>query len=210
MFPGFERTHAKIFFSAAAPFYDFFVGKGMTKNARKGIEMLPSVKGHSALDVCTGTGIMAKTLWEEGAKVTAVDFSSFMLKRAAKKLNNTGIKLELMDAGSLKFPADSFDLVTISMGLHEIPGSWRIKVLQEIKRVCREYILIIDHHNTPENKVYGIMTMLFEKLEGSSYQEFIKEDPEEMLKEAEINVIQKEIERNTCFLLCSPNRKRHD
>lgn len=203
-----DRTRIKKFFNAAAPIYDFFVGRGMTKNAHKGIKLLPSVKGRSALDVCTGTGIMAKALWEKGAEVTAVDFSPSMLKKAAKKLYSTGIKLKLMDAGNLNFQDNGFDIVTVSMGLHDIPASWRHKVLQEINRVCRSYILIIDHYGVPDNRFYSLMTMLVEKLEGSSYHEFITKDIEEILKEAEIEVIQREIENNTCILLCIPSREK--
>ena len=197
-----DSSRVKGFFSISAPFYDFFVGRLMGKNAQRGMEFLSPVEGLTALDICTGTGIMAKALFEEGAKVTGIDFTPAMLDRARRKLEDTDVELKLMDAGKLDFPDKSFDIVTVSMGLHDIPGNYRKEVLKEMGRVCRGHILIIDNCGVPENKLNRKMTSMLERMEGSNYRDFVEENIEQMLGKAGIFITENKVIKNTCYLLC--------
>jgi len=92
------------------------------------------------LDLCCGTGdwtIMLANRFRH-SKITGLDFSQGMLKLAHQKIGKSGvtnITLESGDAMNLRFPDDSFDVVTIGFGLRNVPDA--NKVLQEIYRVLK-------------------------------------------------------------------------
>lgn len=199
-----SKPRLKIFLQLIAPVYDLLVGFAIRHYARQGMALLPPVEGMTALDVCTGTGIIAETLWKHGAQVTAIDFSEPMLNQASKKLSTKNIALYLMDARKLTFPDKSFDLVTISMALHEIKPAYRDSVLSEIQRVSRKYVLIIEHYGVPANPIWRAALSLIEQIEGSNYKCFIMKDLETLLQRAGLKIIKLDVDRNICLCLCQP------
>jgi demethylmenaquinone methyltransferase/2-methoxy-6-polyprenyl-1,4-benzoquinol methylase len=79
--------------------------------------------GTSWLDVCCGTGEMARYLSNhsaEGVNIFAVDFSLPMLKKAMKKRKSSNIFPIIAEAGILPFPDNSLDLVTISFATRNL------------------------------------------------------------------------------------------
>lgn len=102
--------------------------------------------GETALDVCTGTGEVAHALAQRGATVTGLDLSLDMLGHARRK----GDRIQFLegDATHLPFPDRAFDLCTISMALHCMPGAIREPVLREMARVARKRVAIMEP-NTP-------------------------------------------------------------
>lgn len=96
--------------------------------------------GERALDVCTGTGelafLLARKVGESGL-VTGADFCNEMLDRAREKSSNrhTNLSFILSDTKYLAFPDSTFDLVTVSFGMRNIPDT--AIALQEIKRVLK-------------------------------------------------------------------------
>lgn len=96
--------------------------------------------GERVLDVCTGTGELAFLLaGKVGASglVTGADFCTEMLDRAREKSSDrhTNLSFILSDTKSLAFPDNTFDLVTVSFGMRNIPDT--AIALQEIKRVLK-------------------------------------------------------------------------
>lgn len=92
------------------------------------------------LDLCCGTADWTITLAKRypHAQVIGMDFSQEMLKIAQQKVsrsNLTNINLETGDAMQLRYPDESFDVVTIGFGLRNVPDA--DKVLQEIHRVLK-------------------------------------------------------------------------
>ena len=91
---------------------------------RKKAARIASQKGGTLwLDVCSGTGEMAKNLSVlsgEGVHVFAVDFSLPMLKRITEKRNAPNLFPTIAEAGALPFPEKSFDLVTISFATRNL------------------------------------------------------------------------------------------
>ncbi|TAN41908.1 MAG: bifunctional demethylmenaquinone methyltransferase/2-methoxy-6-polyprenyl-1,4-benzoquinol methylase UbiE [Nitrospirae bacterium] len=80
------------------------------------------------LDVCTGTGKLAFLLAEKvvrGGSVQGVDFSREMLREARGKLSPrcSNIAFSFSDAKALDFPENSFDAVTVSFGMRNIPDT---------------------------------------------------------------------------------------
>jgi len=95
---------------------------------------------NDVLDLCCGTADWTIMLAKQypHAKVTGLDFSQEMLKLAQQKVGQaevTNVTLESGDAMDLRFPDNSFDVVTIGFGLRNVPDA--DQVLKEIHRVLR-------------------------------------------------------------------------
>jgi len=91
--------------------------------------------GERALDLCCGTGDLARQLANAGASVTGLDFSSEMLTMAAKRKAAQGIVFIQGDAQSLPFRDSTFDIVTIGYGLRNL-ADWQ-KGITEMTRVLK-------------------------------------------------------------------------
>ncbi|MEW6586538.1 MAG: bifunctional demethylmenaquinone methyltransferase/2-methoxy-6-polyprenyl-1,4-benzoquinol methylase UbiE [Nitrospirota bacterium] len=97
-------------------------------------------KGENVLDICTGTGELAKLLLKkvgpEGS-LTGADFCEDMLEIAKKKLSPMpkNLSFVLSDARELAFPDNMFDVVTVSFGMRNVPDT--TAALKEIRRVLK-------------------------------------------------------------------------
>ncbi len=115
---------------------------GISKARR---QFLKRARG-SVLEVAIGTGASLGDYGKD-TKITGIDFSEKMLKRARKRAERLGREIDLleMDAESLQFPDNSFDTVVSSLSLCTIPKP--IIALQEMARVCRDdgRILLFEH-----------------------------------------------------------------
>jgi demethylmenaquinone methyltransferase/2-methoxy-6-polyprenyl-1,4-benzoquinol methylase len=134
----------KQIFSAVAPYVDLLSSSfslGFDHLWRmKAVSLSGIRKGEQVLDVCTGTGELALMLSRAvgpGGSVTGADFCEEMLARARKKTGrrHRNITYILSDAKQVPFPDNSFDAVTVSFGMRNIPDTGL--ALREIKRVLR-------------------------------------------------------------------------
>jgi len=92
--------------------------------------------GGAALDVCTGTGKLARLLRRRagaGGRVVGVDFSSAMLEVARR--NVAGVEFRQGDATELDMPDASVDAVTVAFGLRNVVD--RQRAVAEAFRVLR-------------------------------------------------------------------------
>jgi len=101
-------------------------------------------QGDVHLDVCTGTGAVAlraaKAVGDRGGKVIAVDFSHGMLKKAGQRLRAeelSNVHLVEADVGDLPFREDTFDVVTCSHAMYELPANVRRRCLDEVRRILK-------------------------------------------------------------------------
>ncbi len=160
---------AKFIFNLIAPIYTR-VDKKLADNFRQSaiwIDEKISLKDKQILDVGTGTGAWAASLKNAGATaVTGIDFSHKMLAEAKK--NHKDINFEIGDAENLhQFADNSFDIVTASYVLHGVKSDKRIKILSEMKRVSRKYVILQDFAGkTP------LFIKLLETMERSDYKNF--------------------------------------
>jgi ubiquinone/menaquinone biosynthesis C-methylase UbiE len=110
------------------------------KAARAQIEEL-DVKGKTILDVGAGTGASSFLLLGQGAKkVSCGDISSYMLNLCREKAAEQGystdrIDFHQLDAESLPFKDNSFDMVITGMTLGLLPD--QKKAISEMARVTR-------------------------------------------------------------------------
>jgi len=99
------------------------------------------------LEVGVGTGINT-SLYPRNCQVTGIDLSSSMLEKARERVAREGlrnVRLIEMDAASLTFADDSFDIVYAPYLVSVVPDP--VQVVREMRRVCRPggRIIILNH-----------------------------------------------------------------
>ena len=162
-------------FSRWAPVYDVF--ELILSDVRNQITKEINPINKSVLDVATGTGSLAIDLSKSAEKVVGIDLSSKMLDVAEKKRKNYNLSFLLMDASCMKFNDEEFDLVTISLGLHDMPLDIRTLVLKEVKRVLkRDGKLYILEYDLPQNPLGAVSSRLINTFESKYYLDFINSD----------------------------------
>ena len=81
-------------------FYDHILARGLCKDGQK------------ALDLGTGTGVLPRNLYHEGAKWTGADISENQIAEARRLSEGMDIDYIASPAEKLSFPDGSFDVVT--------------------------------------------------------------------------------------------------
>ncbi len=163
-------------FSRWAPFYDGF--ELILSGVRNKIAQEINPTNKTVLDVATGTGSLAIALSPKAKKVVAIDLSSNMLAVAQKKSRNANLSFLQMDASKMDFQDNEFDIITISLGLHDMPLEVRTAVLEEVKRFLKKdgrlYIL---EYDLPPNKLAAWFSKYFiNSYESKYYLQFIQSD----------------------------------
>jgi ubiquinone/menaquinone biosynthesis C-methylase UbiE len=115
------------------------------------------IAGDRALEVGIGTG---KNLpyYPRDVKITAIDFSRSMLKRARKRalLLGSTVCLQNMDVQQLAFPNNIFDTVFATFVFCSVPDP--VAGLKELKRVCKPNgKLLLLEHMRPGNVLLGLL-----------------------------------------------------
>ena len=153
--------YRKIFNSWLIKLYDLLFKievHGKDKELRELITRKISSKSKRILDMATGTGSVAIEIKKTFPKteVEGIDLSNEMLEIARKKAKKENIKITFTQQNieSTNFPAESFDDITISFALHEIPTKNRIKTIKEIHRLLKkDGKFIIMDLNYPKNTI---------------------------------------------------------
>ncbi|WP_314728283.1 class I SAM-dependent methyltransferase [Bacillus sp. Marseille-Q3570] len=102
----------KIIYKAASPIYDSIFNDGMFRRARLNVfGDAPFRDGSTVLFVGVGTGADLELIDLDHLDITAVDYSSDMLKKAEAKFKDSHILFLEMDAQNLSFKEETFDYV---------------------------------------------------------------------------------------------------
>jgi demethylmenaquinone methyltransferase / 2-methoxy-6-polyprenyl-1,4-benzoquinol methylase len=135
---GKDAAVVQAMFDRVAPRYDLAnaaLSLGQDAHWRRVTAQAARPDGAHVLDVAAGPGNVATELISQGAShVTALDLSFNMLAEGARR-GHEGISWVNGDAQRLPFPDASFDAVTISFGLRNIPDPEL--ALREFGRVTR-------------------------------------------------------------------------
>jgi demethylmenaquinone methyltransferase/2-methoxy-6-polyprenyl-1,4-benzoquinol methylase len=171
-----------------AKFYDVLdriYFRKTTTSPRTAVISLLGNESLNVLDMCTGTGANAFAIAGAriNAKVIGIDISAAMLQKAAAKLEQAGlanVKLLHMDAANLQFPNEEFDVVLISLVLHEISPDLAGKLLGEARRVLKNAgKLIIVEWEEPVSLFRRIPFYLVKKTEPAGFEDFLKTEMEQ-------------------------------
>jgi len=110
------------------------ISLGMDARWRRAlVERCALAPGLRALDLCTGTGDVARALARTGAEVIGLDASGEML--AAARARADGLTYVRGDALALPFPDGTFDAVTIAFGNRNVASLERLYA--EMRRVAK-------------------------------------------------------------------------
>lgn len=150
-------------FNAIAGRYDFInsvLSFGMHNGWRhKMCQKLPQLGQIEGLDLATGTGDVAIEMVNDPrvVSVTGLDMSEGMIAHGVEKLKDKGLtdKIELVhgDAQEIPFEDASFDSVTMSFGIRNVPDA--SKCLRDAFRVLKPGgRMIVMEFALPKNKLF--------------------------------------------------------
>jgi len=158
-----KPTPIPLMFDKISPTYDAInriLSFGLDRFWRKKmVRFLPKKEGLELLDLATGTGDQLFSLCEHAPSVQSaigIDLAEKMLEIGQKKLGRKPyrdkVRLLKGDAGKIPFSAHTFDLVTISFGIRNVPDVET--TLREIHRVLRpQGKCLILEFSLPENSL---------------------------------------------------------
>ncbi len=161
---------------------DIIYFKNKDSNPRKALCQYINQQDIKILDICTGTATNVITVanHKRDAKIVGIDISKEMLSIASKKVKKTGlenIKLYQMDATNTEFKNNTFDVVLISLVLHEVPEELAEKILLEAKRVLKpEGRLLVMEWEEPQSLWKRILFYIIRKLEPKGFEQFLQMD----------------------------------
>ncbi len=179
-----QRRKARRFFNLIAIFYPV-VEWVLLSDYRKALQQLNLSSDNSVLDLATGTGLVAGSFAERNHRVTGVDFSPKLLKRAKKR--HPKLEFKQFDLVHLsEIPNQSYDIISMGYFLHGISPGFRRYILNESARIARKHIVILDYCCRG-----SFFIRFIEWMEGPYYHSFINTSKEELFGEAGL-VIEKE------------------
>ena len=139
-----------------APVYDTVFGKIVEAGVKQAAARANAFSG-KLLEVGVGTGLALRH-YGPHLRVTGIDLSTEMLELARKRVKKSGHSnieaLLEMDATSLAFPDNHFDIVVASYVLTVVPNP--VEVIHELARVIKPggAVLIVNHFSV-ENGLRG-------------------------------------------------------
>ncbi len=151
--------------------YEKFVDR-MVHDLRVYIPEFLEVKaGDRVLDVCCGTGDQALYYAARGIEAVGIDNEPAMIRVAQKNMSKQGLNnasFQIADACNLPFRDSSFDIVSVSLALHEKERTARDMVISEMKRVVKRdgTLAFIDLNVPLPRNIFGLGVRVMEFIAG--------------------------------------------
>ncbi|GIV80271.1 methyltransferase domain-containing protein [Litorilinea aerophila] len=157
-----EQTRAR--YQRIAPLYDWMEALAERRYQGWRERLWSLTRGPHILEVGVGTG-KNMPFYPPGTEVTAIDLTPGMFKRAQRRAQALGVKVDLQlgDVQALNYPDDSFDDVVATFVFCSVPDP--ILGLQEIRRVLKPggQLLLLEHVRSA-NPVLGTLMDLVNPL----------------------------------------------
>jgi ubiquinone/menaquinone biosynthesis C-methylase UbiE len=120
-------------------------------------ETLKKYHCQSVLDVCCGTGDFAQ---KEAKKYLGIDINPQFISFAKKKYQNKKIKFVYGDALALPLRNEKFDATLLVSTLHHFSDNETKRILEQVKRVTRKIVIVIDLIPYPSNFLKRFLVVL--------------------------------------------------
>ena len=151
----------------------------------------------TALEYACGSGLLSLKLAPHFSLLTCRDQSCGMLERAKRRALKADLfpRFEIGNMLDITESPDSVDYVFISFALHLFSSQQRQEILTMLRKVVRKEVIVIDHCRKSD-----WLTEWVERIEGSHYDEFIREDFDARANDAGFKqVVESEVA--TCMVL---------
>lgn len=168
---------------------DIIYFRDNNRNPRKALSDFINKQDAKILDICTGTATNAITIAKnhKNVNIIGIDISQEMLHIAENKVKNNGlynIELFQMDASDTIYEDNTFDVILISLVLHELPNKLASKILLEAKRILKpEGKLLVMEWEEPQSFIKKILFYFVRKSEPKGFEQFLKNDMHIYFKE---------------------------
>ena len=145
-------------YTAYASVYDHTFGKAFKQSRESAVRGLAIEPGCQILEVGVGTG-EALPLYPTHCDILGIDLSEGMLEHAHRRVDEhklSHVTLQTMDAGNMKLPDNTFDLVMAAYVVTAVPD-YR-KVVNEMIRVCKPggRIVMLNHFSNGNKVIAAI------------------------------------------------------
>ena len=153
----------KTFWDRNAGRYDRFMRKDRAAYDEMYELIRPIVRHKTALELATGTGLIAKHIVNAAAHIEATDASAEMIAEAKRDNRSAKLYFSVQDMFCLPYANQSFNVVIVSNALHIVPQPE--KALAEIRRVLKDGgVLIAPTFTHAGNSFSGKVRAFFMKL----------------------------------------------
>jgi len=201
--PWYRRNAASMrrFYDWINPIYGLIEWRLGPKLDRVLATVLPTMKllpyESTAIEYACGSGLLSLKLAPFFSQLNCRDQSEGMLARARSRAKYVPVKpsFEYGDILAIDEADGSVDYVFMSFALHLFSSGQRKEILTKLGRVARKEVIIIDHGRSSD-----WLTEIVERLEGSHYDQFIREDFVVLAQETGYNQIH-ESEVDSCMVL---------
>ena len=144
--------------------YDRFMRKDAAAYERL-YRLRPVVRQKTALELATGTGLIAKHIVHSADHIEATDASQEMIEQAKQGVKSAKLYFSVQDMFHLPYADQSFDVVIVVNALHIVPEPE--KALSEIRRVLKDDgVLVAPTFTHADNAFFGKVKAFFMKLAG--------------------------------------------
>ena len=154
------------------------------------VRMADPGPGDTVLDVATGAGYQAAAFAAGGYWAVGIDYVLDRIKVATARHSSARLSWAVADASHLPVREDAFDIVSISLALHDMPVAAIREALKESRRVARRRVVMVEPC-APENvllkHLYIWIAMLVD--ESMLMRDYLFCDLEKLLKEARLNLV---------------------
>jgi phosphatidylethanolamine/phosphatidyl-N-methylethanolamine N-methyltransferase len=156
-----STKRARKLYDRIAPIYDLM--EGLVERSKYGDWrrlLWSKVEGENILEVGVGTG-KNFPYYPADVKITAIDFSGKMLRRARERAAREGVKVDLlqMDAQAMDFEDNTFDSAAATFVFCSVPDP--VRGLEEIRRVTRPggKVVLLEHVLSANRVLAGLMNL---------------------------------------------------
>lgn len=176
---------SKSFYKVISKVYDLLdviYFRNIERSPRKAVNDFIEASDVKILDICTGTA--ANSIYiathKQRSKIIGIDISKEMSSIANTKIKNKAVKnIELykMDATKTRFKDNTFDVVLISLVLHEITEELAEKILLEVKRIVKpEGKILVVEWEAPQSTLQKLLFTPLRILEPKGFNHFLEMD----------------------------------